>query len=155
CHHPGVDDVAFIAALIDHIEATDQIDPNRVYVTGFSRGGMMSYRLGCELGSRIAAIAPVAGNMATFDGSARNTRCMPVRPVSVLAIQGTADARVPFQGGSGSMPALTTTRVEEYASFSDVIGVWRDIDGCATSSSATVSGRTTTTIWRCGGGSVV
>lgn len=143
CHHPGVDDVAFIAALIDHIEATDQIDPNRVFITGLSRGGMMSYRLGCELASRIAAIAPVAGNMATWSGSARNTGCMPVRPVSVLAIQGTTDPRVPFQGGS------------MYAPFSDVIGVWRGIDGCATSSSTTVSGPTTTTTWRCGGGSEV
>lgn len=152
CHHPGADDVTFIAALIDHIEATDQIDPSRVYVTGISRGGMMSYRLGCELASRIAAIAPVAGNMATFDGSARNTGCMPVRPVSVLAIQGTADARVPFQGGYEAMqPSLR----ERYASFSDVIGFWRDIDGCPTSFSTTVSGPTTTTIWRCGGGSVV
>ncbi len=152
CHHEGVDDVGFIAALIDHIEATDQIDPNRVYVTGFSRGGMMSYRLGCELASRIAAIAPVADNMATFDRSARDTGCMPVRPVSVLAIQGTADARVPFQGGYEAMqPSLR----EKYASFSDVIGFWRDIDGCPTYFSATVSGPTTTTIWRCNGGSVV
>jgi poly(3-hydroxybutyrate) depolymerase len=91
----------------------------------------------------IAAIAPVAGNMATWSGSARNTGCMPVRPVSVLAIQGTADPRVPFQGGS------------MYAPFSDVIGAWRGIDGCAPSSSTTLSWPTTTTTWRCGGGSVV
>lgn len=155
CHHQGVDDVAFIAALIDEIEAADQIDPNRVFVTGISRGGMMSYRLGCELASRIAAIAPVAGNMATWAGSARKTGCIPVRPVSVLAIQGTADARVPFQGGSVSSQPADAGQIEVYASFSDVIGVWRDIDGCATSSSTSVMGPTTTTIWRCGGGSVV
>ena len=115
----------------------------------------MSYRLGCELGSRIAAIAPVAGNMATWYGSARDTGCMPVRPVSVLAIQGTADPRVPFQGGSVSGRPADAGQVELYASFSDVIGVWRGIDGCAASSSTTVSGPTTTTTWRCSGGSVV
>ena len=151
CHHPGLDDVAFIAALIDHIEATDQINPGRVFVTGISRGGMMSYRLGCELGSRIAAIAPVAGNMATFDGSARDTGCMPARPVSMLAIQGTAGPLVPFLAGS----PMSLHNLEKYAAFSDVIQVWRDVDGCPTSSSTTVSGPTTTTIWRCSGGSVV
>src|SRR5262249_2573557 len=64
CHHPGVDDVAFLADLIAHLESTERVDPARVYVTGLSRGGMMAYRLGCELSSDLAAIAPVAGNMA-------------------------------------------------------------------------------------------
>jgi polyhydroxybutyrate depolymerase len=64
-----------------------------------SKGGMMSYRLGCELSSRIAAIAPVAGNMAAKDGSAQDVGCMPARPVSVLAIHGTLDPYAPYAGG--------------------------------------------------------
>ena len=144
--HPGADDVRFIAALIDRLQVTDQVDPDRVYVTGISRGGMMSYRLGCELASRIAAIAPVAGNMATQSGSARAVGCAPARPVSVLAIQGTADPEVPFYGGRTDII---------YAPFDDVIGVWRDVDACAASSSASASGPTTTTTWRCRDGSAV
>ena len=149
CHHEGVDDVAFIAALIDHLQATDRVDPNRVYVTGISRGGMMSYRLGCELSSRIAAIAPVAGNMAASDGSAREVECIPAHPVSVLAIHGTLDPYVPYGGGYSALGHLTV------ASFNDVIGVWREIDGCAGSSSMVVSGPTTTRIWPCRAGSTV
>jgi len=149
CHHAGVDDVAFIVALIDRLEATDRVDPDRVYVTGISRGGMMSYRLGCELSSRIAAIAPVAGNMATRDGSAQEVGCMPARPVSVLAIHGTLDPYVPYTGGYSALGHLTV------ASFNDVIGVWREIDGCAASSSMIVSGPTTTTIWPCRAASTV
>lgn len=94
----------------------------------------------------IAAIAPVAGNMATQAGSARAVGCTPARPVSVLAIQGTADPEVPFHGGRTDII---------YAPFDEVIGVWRDVDACAASSSASVSGPTTTTAWRCSDGSAV
>lgn len=65
CRQPGVDDVGFIAALIDELARSDGIDPERVCVAGFSRGGMMAYRLGCELADRLVAIAAVAGNMAS------------------------------------------------------------------------------------------
>jgi polyhydroxybutyrate depolymerase len=90
CQHPGVDDVAFLAEIVSRLEATDDIDPERVYVTGLSRGGVMAYRLACELSSRLAAIAPVAGNMADANGDVRAVSCRPDRPVSVLAIHGSA-----------------------------------------------------------------
>ncbi|MFP5356346.1 MAG: alpha/beta hydrolase family esterase, partial [Gemmatimonadota bacterium] len=56
-----VDDVGFINALIDKLQSTHRIDPDRIYVTGMSNGGMMSHRLGIELSQRIAAIGPVVG----------------------------------------------------------------------------------------------
>jgi polyhydroxybutyrate depolymerase len=146
CQHLGVDDVAFIAALIDRLEATDRLDPNRVYATGFSRGGMMSYRIGCELPSRVAAIAPVAGNMATITGSALAVPCRPDRPVSVLAIHGTADPIVHVEGG------LTDII---YAPLGEVMLKWRELDLCADSSAVSVSGPSTTTTWHCSQGSTV
>jgi len=91
----GIDDVGFISELIDRFVADLGIDPTRVYATGISNGGMMCYRLGCELAGRIAAIAPVAAAMpALLADSAR-----PTRPIPVLAINGTADPLVPYQGG--------------------------------------------------------
>lgn len=87
------DDVAFIAALIDELADEHQIDRSRVYVTGASNGGMMTYRIGCELADRVAAIAPVIGNLpATLP-------CAPAAPLSVLAINGTDDPLVPYNGG--------------------------------------------------------
>jgi len=59
-----VDDVGFINALIDTLLANYSIDMNRVYATGMSNGGFMSYRLACEISDRIAAIAPVAASMS-------------------------------------------------------------------------------------------
>ncbi len=64
-HHPGADDVPFLRALIEREIAGDGVDPGRVFVSGMSRGGMMTHRAGCELADVVAAIAPVSGNMAT------------------------------------------------------------------------------------------
>jgi len=59
----NIDDVGFISSLISYFIKELNIDPKRVYVTGMSNGAMMSYRLACELTEKIAAVAPVAGNM--------------------------------------------------------------------------------------------
>ncbi len=90
----AVDDVAFISALIDHLQQTYAIDTRRVYVTGVSNGGVMVQRLGCELASKLAAIAPVAGAMEVSEAPS----CAPASPISVLAIHGTSDWIIPFGG---------------------------------------------------------
>ncbi|MFO7613285.1 MAG: PHB depolymerase family esterase [Bacteroidales bacterium] len=87
----GVDDVGFISALIDTLDVLYSIDLQRVYATGMSMGGFMSYRLACELSDRIAAIASVTGLQAFFP-------CTPSRPVPVLQMHGTADGVVPYAG---------------------------------------------------------
>ncbi|HEX7590661.1 MAG TPA: PHB depolymerase family esterase [Candidatus Limnocylindrales bacterium] len=143
--HPGADDVAFISALIDRLEASDAVDPNRVYVTGMSRGGMMSYRLGCALSDRLAAIAPVSGNMATESGSA-DVPCTLTRPVSVFAIHGTADGTIPINGGKVDIT---------FSPMADVIARWRAMDQCGAASTQSADGPSTTTTWACPGGSTV
>jgi polyhydroxybutyrate depolymerase len=146
CRHAGVDDVAFISGLIGSLEAADGVGPGRVFVTGLSRGGMMSYRLACELSTRVAAIAAVSGNMATPGGSAEGVPCRPQNPVSVLAIHGTADPRVPINGGRTDL---------FYAPLSAVVGVWRSLEGCAGQPAVGDSGPSTTTTWSCARGSQV
>lgn len=143
--HPGANDIQFISMLIMRFEGTDNVDPDRVYITGHSRGGMMSYRLGCELPGAVAAIAPVSGNMATADGSA-DVPCALAAPVSVLAIHGTADGTIPMAGGKVDII---------YSPMADVIAKWRSLDGCGEASKVTVNGSETTTVWSCSGGSTV
>jgi polyhydroxybutyrate depolymerase len=87
----GTDDVGFISALIDTIDLQYNIDLDRVFATGLSMGGFMSYRLACELSERIAAIGPVAGLQASYP-------CNPGRPVPVVHFHGTADEIVPYAG---------------------------------------------------------
>ncbi len=100
-----VDDVGFIADLIISLQATYNLDANRIYATGMSNGGFMSYALACELNDRIAAIASVTGSMITPELAA----CDPARPVPVMEIHGTADATVPYTGGTllGFVPIPT------------------------------------------------
>jgi polyhydroxybutyrate depolymerase len=87
----GTDDVGFISSLIDTLNYNYGLDLSRIYATGMSMGGFMSYRLACELSDRIAAIASVTGLQAFYP-------CIPSRPVPVLQIHGTADPVVPFAG---------------------------------------------------------
>jgi len=87
----GTDDVGFISALIDTIDLQFNINLERVYATGMSMGGFMSYRLACELADRIAAIASVTGLQAYYP-------CNPERPVPVMQFHGTADPVVPYAG---------------------------------------------------------
>lgn len=61
-------DVLFISDLIDHLCQTYHINPNKVYVTGHSGGGFMTYHLAVALNTKIAAFAPVAGNMYDANG---------------------------------------------------------------------------------------
>jgi polyhydroxybutyrate depolymerase len=90
----NVDDVAFIDAVIDRAEADHDIDETRVFAFGHSNGGIMSYRLACELSDRIVGIGVVAGTLGIDD-------CDPTRPVSVMHIHGTADQNLPIDGGVG------------------------------------------------------
>lgn len=151
CAQPGVDDVGFLRALIDRVAGANGVDPDRVYVAGHSRGAMMAYRLGCELGDRLAAIAPVAGNMADPSGSVRAVACHPDRALSVLAVNGAGDPEIPIAGG----PSHVLREGITYAPLDAVIGRWRELDGCAgpavTSASAAAASRT----WACRGGSEV
>jgi polyhydroxybutyrate depolymerase len=88
----NIDDVAFITALIDSLENSYSIDPRRIYVTGFSNGASMTFRLGAELADRIAAIAPHSGTSWTEVLS-------PARAVSVCYLTGTSDTLNPIEGG--------------------------------------------------------
>lgn len=89
----NVDDVRFISDLIDKLTEQFNIDPHRVYVSGMSNGAMMSYRLAVELSEKIAAIAPVVGNMPV------GLSGVPKRPMSVLIINGLKDPLIPWEGG--------------------------------------------------------
>ncbi len=89
-----IDDVGFINALIDTLIENYAVDTNRIYATGMSNGGFMSYRLACELSHRIAAIAPVACAMSL-------TSCPAARPVPIIHFHSYEDGSVPYQGGVG------------------------------------------------------
>lgn len=88
----NIDDVAFIRALIERTQKEFSIDDKRVFVTGFSNGGSMTFRIGNKLADIVSAIAPVAS------ASWADT-LTPVRKISMLYITGTKDPLNPLEGG--------------------------------------------------------
>jgi polyhydroxybutyrate depolymerase len=146
-----VDDVAFISAVVDDIEAHYPVDARRVYVTGFSNGAMMTYRLACALAGRLAAVASVSGAL-DYDG------CAPSRPVPFLEIHGTADANVPYNGGKGLPEArrFPSQRDRIDTSVADSVGFWVKADGCPAQPATYASGSLVrTTFAPCAEGSEV
>ncbi|MFO0658782.1 MAG: PHB depolymerase family esterase [Polyangiaceae bacterium] len=96
----SVDDIGFLIALIDELSARFNIDPSRVYVTGASNGGFMSFALVCASPDRFAAFAPVMAGIGTLvaEHCALSTPRAPA--VSLLMINGTRDPLVPYDGTS-------------------------------------------------------
>lgn len=91
----GIDDVGFIDRLIDTLNQDYLIDLDRIYVCGFSNGGFMTQRLGCELADRFAAIGSLGCSMDT----SLHAQCQPSRPIPMVFVNGTADPFVPYGGG--------------------------------------------------------
>ncbi len=137
CGRPGrdgVDDVAFIRAAVAAVSAQRPIDGRRVYATGISNGGMLSYRLACDT-DLFAAVAPDA---ATLLGE-----CPHPARTSVLHLHGTADTRVRLDGGPGEGVA----RIDG-PPVADVVAAFRAAGGCA-APVTTVAGPVTTSAATC------
>lgn len=90
-----IDDVGFLRALVTHVSDRYSINKRRVYATGISNGGLMSYRLACDSADVFAAIAPVAANLAVELAN----ECRPARGISVAIFNGTDDPIMPWTGG--------------------------------------------------------
>lgn len=114
----NVDDVGFLTAVLDRVEADACIDTARVFFTGMSNGAIMSYRMACERADRITAIAPVAGSTLVDP-------CTPSRPVPVFAVHGTLDENVPYIGGTGCGAGMVVTRP-----IPDVVADWAGRNEC-------------------------
>ena len=113
-----VDDIGFTSALIDHLAMNYSIDLDRVYSTGMSNGGFMSYTLACELSHRIAAIASVTGTMTVAQVTGLDP-CQPVHSMPIMEIHGTADGTVPYVGNTWM------------GAIDDVMDFWTNINNCS------------------------
>lgn len=97
CDHygGGVDDATYLTNLLDEAESRLAIDRRRIYFLGHSNGAFMSYRMACELGSRVAALVSLAGSV-----SQNPDDCASPGSTAVLEIHGTLDNIVPYNGGN-------------------------------------------------------
>jgi polyhydroxybutyrate depolymerase len=95
-----VDDEGLIAALVERFGRRHGTDPARVFVTGFSNGGQLAFRLAARTPERIAAIAVIGAGLPTPDQWAVREH---QHPLPVLLIAGTRDPIMPYEGGEASV----------------------------------------------------
>ena len=92
----GLSDVNFIHALNDSLHTQYQFDEDRIFATGFSYGGDMSFHLArCQNSNIFDAIAPLAGTIFDYMNI-----CSPSTNISILVLHGTNDNVIYYNGGS-------------------------------------------------------
>jgi len=124
----AIDDVGFIAALLDHIEANFPVDATRVYVTGASNGGTLANRLACDLGNRFAAVAPAIADVPYLV----QFRAGSAEPMPILMINGTHDVLVRFSILPELGEKIGIVTAEQSAAF------WVMKNGCTTQPTITL-----------------
>ncbi len=90
----GLKDIDYISSFIDKLVTDYSINEKKIYITGFSQGGFMSYIAGCSLSKKIAAIAPVSGLMPSSDVF----KCNMVHSTPAIIINGDNDTAVAYNG---------------------------------------------------------
>ena len=138
------DDVAFLSAVIEELTSEGCVDPQRVYVTGFSGGGRMASALACARPDLVAAIAPVAGlraGRASADDPAviDTTDCASAQGVSVMTFHGTADQVNPYNGNSDPRWGYDVATA---------VQGWADLDQCTETTTEQVSEHVQRTVHR-------
>ena len=123
-----VDDVGFIAAAIDDVRLRLQIDPDRIYMVGFSNGGMLTYRFAAERGDILAGVAPLA---ASIGGRPSEDTPFwripdPVKPIPTIVFHGLADDDILYEGGV----SLDRGGTRSVLSVNESVDFWVQHNGC-------------------------
>jgi polyhydroxybutyrate depolymerase len=124
--------ITYISSMIHQLISSDNVDPSRVYVVGFSLGGYAAFRTACQLSNQVAGIAAVSQVMAPL----WKRPCHPTRPLAELSIV-----------GSNDLVALHARRANG-VSADQTAAIWRKFNDCSsTSISSTMVGPTVQAIW--------
>lgn len=124
------DDVAFLTNLVDDLRLDLNIDPARQYITGFSNGGIMTYRMACSAADKFAAFAPVGG--AFYFEMRSECRGHPPAPIAIF--HGSADASIPF---GGVISRRNSEMMQVSFSVPDTVRFFMDHNGCGEESQRT------------------
>ena len=116
----GLSDVDFIHALNDSLQIQYQFDENKIFATGFSYGGDISFHLArCQNSNIFDAIAPLAGTIFDYMNI-----CLPSSNISVLVLHGTNDNVINFTGGN-------FPNYGPYMSAPDIVTNWVNYNSCS------------------------
>ena len=134
------DDIAYLDALIDALVRDHGADPARIFMTGGSNGGMMTYVYAVARAERLAGIAPVVASMFTFEKS-------PAVPLPILIINGAKDNEVPLAGGMSENPLVRNAQSTPYKPVREVVDFWVKANKSTPEGKSTTRGSVTTTTY--------
>lgn len=117
----GIDDLAFLDTVVAELTVRPDVDAGRLYLTGFSNGGIMAYAEVCARPGVWAALAPISGSNVSG--------CAPSQPISLLHQHGDPDPVVPYDGQAAVGQLLASGKLP---SVPDSVAAWAAADGCPT-----------------------
>ena len=119
-----VDDIGYVERVFDQVAARWPVDRNRVFVVGYSNGGMLAHAIALEWGAeRLAGSAAFAGPVGPA-GASRMSARVPAAPIPTLVIHGTADERLSVDG---SLPDRRGNRLLGARGSAEF---WAEANGC-------------------------
>ncbi len=121
-----VDDRRYFEALLDELPRRFEVDAQRIFVAGISRGGQAAYFMACHFPGRIRAIAAVTMPLPRFLVDA----CRNAAPLGVAILNGTEDPLVPYDGGHIEFRGR---KRGEVLSTDATVAFWRERNGCSAS----------------------
>jgi poly(3-hydroxybutyrate) depolymerase len=134
------DDIAYFDALIDRLVADHGVDPSRVYMTGGSNGGMMTFVYAVKRAERLAAAAPIVASMFSFDVT-------PTCPLPMLIINGAKDKEVPIEGGMSDNTIVRMAQSAPFKPVREVVDYWVKANKSGSVATVKTSGFITTTTY--------
>ena len=133
------DDIAYFDTLIDILVREHGADPSRVFMTGGSNGGMMTFVYAVARPERLAAVAPVVASMFTFDTK-------PSIPVPILIVNGAHDDEVPIGGGMSRNPLVRRAQRTPFQPLDEVVRFWAEVNRSRGEGRVETRGTITTTV---------
>ena len=124
----GIDDVGFLVEVIEDVKERLPIDPKRVYMVGFSNGGMLAHRFAAENSEILSALAVVAATIGSRSSSDAPLLQIPdpKAPLPLIAFHGIDDDAIPAQGGTSPKRGGG----QSFISVEDSTGFWVRNNGC-------------------------
>ena len=137
------EDIAYFDALIDALVRNHGADPTRIYMTGASNGGMMTFVYAVARPERLAAIAPVVASMFTFEKT-------PSVPLPILIINGAQDDEVPIEGGMSRNRLVSGAQATPFKPLTEVVDFWVRANKSKPEGATEANGTVTTTTYAAG-----
>lgn len=121
----NIDDVRFIAAIMDTLSRHYHVDSTAFFCTGLSRGGIFALYLASKLPGRFKAIAPVCASLPLSIVDSYT-----FYPTSVLLINGTEDPLLPYDGGHGSISRSKRNEENHFISTHELVQRIKTLNTC-------------------------